>query len=245
MNKVFEIALIVPYMSQKVNLLEKFLTDIRNEYTNSLLKSIDLYSWSSSDSLGIILTFDFYVFLPSYFKKIKAWAEESGIKIYELMPFGQMERNEFKNKFILTSDLKFTGDYDIAFALNKILTRINTTLGRKNIRYNVSLKVTFEAKKKLIPGYTQNISQGGTFVATNTSILPESKLKLLLSLPNSSKDVNVAGKVVHTVSPEQAKLAGTDRIPGLGIQFLEFEEDGKMVLESYFNTLSNEGISLS
>jgi uncharacterized protein (TIGR02266 family) len=216
-----------------------------SEYTPSLLKSINLYSWASSDSFGIILTFDFSAFFPSYFKKIKAWAEESGIKLYELMPFGQMERNEFKNKFILTSDLKFTGDYDIALALNKILTRINTTLGRKNIRYNASLKVTFESKEQLIHGYTQNISKGGIFVATETSFLPESKLKLLLSLPNSSKDVKVTGMVVHTVSPEQAKLTGTDRIPGLGIQFLEFKEDGEMVLDSYFNALNKEEISLS
>ncbi|MCL4468180.1 MAG: hypothetical protein M1591_04525, partial [Deltaproteobacteria bacterium] len=59
MDKLFEIALIVPYVSQKSEMLEGFLLNIRKDYPPSVLKEVSLYSWSSSDTMGIALSFDF------------------------------------------------------------------------------------------------------------------------------------------------------------------------------------------
>ena len=103
MDKDFEIALIVPYISQKADGVEQFLKEIKREYKPPVLRSMNLYCWSSSDSLGIIFSFDFPSFLPRYVNSIKRWGQKNSAKIFELMAFGENERKEFKNKFILTS----------------------------------------------------------------------------------------------------------------------------------------------
>ncbi len=245
MDKFFEIALIVPYVSQKINLLEKFLQDLRRDYSPSVLKSINLYSWSASDSIGIILAFEFSAFLPSYFKKIKAWTEKSGARLYELMAFGENERKDVKSKYIMTADLKFIGDFDISFALTSILGRINATRGRKQPRYSTSIKVAFQSKEQFVQEYTKDISKGGIFVATDKPLSLGTKIELILSLPNSSKEVKVIGEIVHIIGREQAILMGYGMVSGMGVQFLEFEEDGQKYLEEYFKVLSKEGLNLS
>ncbi len=238
MDKDYEIALIVPYVSQKIQTVETFLQNTRKTYKPSVLKAINLYCWSSSDSLGIILSFDFVTFLPRYFNPIKSFVAKAGAKIYELMAFGENERKEFKSKFILTSDLKFIGDFDISFALNNILRRTTTTMGRKHPRYNTSIKVTFKSQEQFSQEYTKDISKGGIFIATERPLPLNSMVELQLSLPNLSRDVKIIGEVVHNVSPEQSKGTGGNKAAGMGIQFIEFEGDGQKALEVYFKSLN-------
>lgn len=238
-DKNFEIALIVPYVSQKMQLVERFLKEMRRDYKPPVLRSIGLYCWSASDSLGIILSFDFYSFLPSSFNSIKRWAEKAGAKLFELMAFMEEERKEFKAKFMMTSDMKFTGDFDISHALDSILNRIGATLGRKHQRYNAIIEVRFKSKEQFMQEYTRNISKGGIFVATDRPLPANSKVELVLVLPDLPEEVKVTGEIVHTVGPEQARLAGHGSTPGMGIQFIEFEGDGAKVLEAYFKSLSN------
>ena len=99
-DKNFEIALIVPYVSQKMQLVERFLKEIKRDYKPPALRSIGLYCWPSSDSLGIILSFDFYSFLPSSVNSIRRWAEKAGAKFFELKASMEEERKEFKAKVI-------------------------------------------------------------------------------------------------------------------------------------------------
>jgi type IV pilus assembly protein PilZ len=237
MDKLFDIALIVPYISQKASILEEFLVKTRKTYPPSILKGISLYSWSSSDTMGIIFSFDFSSFLPQYLKGIEAWAEKSEARLYNLMESGEREREVFKSKFPLTSDLKFIGDFDIPSALNSIITRTNATSGRKYPRYSTSIKVTFQSKEDFVQAYTKDISKGGIFVATDKPLPMESVIKLVLSLPNFSREIGVIGEVVHIFGSEQARLLDHNRVSGMGVQFIEFEEDGQKVLEEYFNSL--------
>ncbi len=238
MDKDFEIALIVSYVSQKIQTVETFLQNTRKTYKPSVLKAINLYCWSSSDSLGIILSFDFVAFLPRYFNPIKSFAAKTEAKIYELMAFGENERKEFKSKFILTSDLKFIGDFDISFALSTILRRTTTTMGRKHPRYNTTIQVTFKSQEQFIQEYTKDISKGGIFVATEKPLPVNSRVELILSIPNLSREVKVIGEVVHTVTNDNTSEKTYERVAGMGIQFLEFEGDGQKALEVYFKSLS-------
>ena len=240
MDKDFEIALIVPYVSQKMQIVEAFLKNTKKEHKPAVLKSFNLYCWSSSDSLGIILSFDFVTFLPRYFNPIKSFAAKVEAKIYELMAFGENERKEFKSKFILTSDLKFIGDFDISFALNNILRRTSTTMGRKHPRYSTTIKVTFKSQEQFVQEYTKDISKGGIFVATEKLLPLNSKVDLLLSLPDFPRGIGIVGEVVHVVGPEQGKQPGGSRVAGMGIQFLEFKGDGQKALEGYFKSLDKE-----
>ncbi len=240
MDKFYEVVLIVPYIHEKTDLLHGFLINIRNEYTPSVLRSVNLYSWSASDTLGITLSFDDSSFLPRHLDTLETWAEKAGAKFYNLMLLGEKEREIFKSKLPLTSDLKFTGDFDIPSALNNIFARTNTTVGRKSPRYIVSIRVTFKSEEQFIQEYTKDISNGGIFVATDKPLPMESKVELVLSLPNFPKVVKVIGEIVHIFNIEQVKLLDHNRVPGMGVQFLEFEEDGQQVLEEYFKSLSKE-----
>ena len=238
MEKLFEIALIVPYVSQKSEMLDGFLLNIRKDYPPSVLKEINLYSWSSSDTMGISLSFDFSSFLPHYIDKMEAWSEKLEAKMYNLMMMGEKERDAFKSKLPLTSDLKFSGDFDVSSALKSILSRTSTTAGRKHPRYSVSIKVTFKSKEQFMEEYAKDISKGGLFVATDKPLPMESKIELILSLPEVQKEVKIIAEVVHVFGSEQAKLLDNKRVPGMGVQFLEFEDDGRKVLEEYFKFLS-------
>jgi len=235
--KIFDIALLIPGVSTKIPLVEGFLNQIKREYPHPILQTADLFCWSSSDSLGIIISFDLSLFLPHYLNLIKAWAEKAGANIYELMNLGEKERQAFKDKFILTSDNKYSGEYDIAFALKAITARINTTLGRKHTRYDASLKVSFKTEKQFVYEYAKNISKGGLFVASDKPLPLRTKVELVLHLPHSSAPVKIIGEVVHVISTEQAKLMNADRWPGMGIQFSEFEEDGEKTLLDYLKSL--------
>ncbi len=238
MDKYFEITLIVPYVSQKSEMLVAFLLNTRKEYPPSVLKEINLYSWSSSDTMGISLSFDFSSFLPHYLDKISSWSEKLEAKMYNLMMMGEKEREAFKSKLPLTSDVKFAGDFDIPAALKSILTRTNATTGRKFPRYTISIKVTFKSKEQFIEDYAKDISKGGIFVATDNPLPLESKIELVLSLPDSKNEVKIICEVVHVFSSDQAKLLDNKRVAGMGVQFLEFEGDGQKVLEAYFKSLN-------
>ncbi len=240
MDKDFEIAIIIPYVSYKIQTVEAFLKNVKKEYKPSVLKSINLYCWSSSDSLGIILFFDFVSFLPRYFNAIKTFAKQVDAKIFELMAFGEKERKEFKNKFILTSDIKFIGDFDISFALSSILRRTTTTMGRKYPRYSTAIKVTFKSQEQFVQEYTKDISKGGIFIATEKPLPVNSRVELIISIPNLSGEIKVIGEVVHTVTNDNTSVKTYDRVAGMGIQFIEFEGDGQKRLEQYFQSLTQK-----
>jgi len=236
--KTFDIALLIPSISKKIPLVEGFLNQLKKEYPHPILQTADMFCWSSSNSLGIIISFDFSLFLPNYFKVIAAWAEKAGANIYELMNLNEKERQAFKDKFVLTSDNKYFGDYDIAFAFKAIITRIDAALGRKHTRYDASIKVAFKTEKQFVYEYAKNISKGGIFVATDKPLPLRTKVELVLHLPHSSTEVKIIGEVVHVINTEQAKLMDADKWPGMGIQFSEFEEGGEKALMDYLKTLS-------
>lgn len=237
MDNYFEIALIVPYILQKSKIIEQFLTDLKKSYHPAVLKSLNLYSWSSSDTLGMILFFDSLSFSSRYFDEINAWAEKSESKLYDLMKLSEKDREIFLSKFPLTSDLKFTGDFDVASALDSILSRISATPGRKHPRYSTPIKVIFKSKEEFVQMYTKDISKGGIFVATDKRPPLESRVELVLSLPNFPKEVKVIGEVVHVFGSNQARLLDHNRVPGIGVQFVEFLDDGQKVLEEYVMSL--------
>lgn len=218
--------------------MEEFLKDMNKEYPPPTLQAVDLYCWSSSDTLGIILSFDRASFVPHYLKRIKTWADKVEGRIFELMAYGDKERKEFKERFIMTSDIKFFGDYDLALAIKSITIRVNATLGRKHPRYEASLKVTFKNEKQFVHEYAKNISKGGIFVATEKPLPVRSRVELVFSLPNSPTPVKVIGEVVHVVAPETAKLMNGGKWPGMGIQFVEYEENGAKILEEYLRALN-------
>lgn len=92
---------------------------------------------------------------------------------------------------------------------------------RTSDREPVTLFVEYEGADDLVGDYTENLSSGGTFVATNREIPIGQQIKLVLSFPGLLEPIAIEGTVRWT---RGNKPGGTEVIPegeeaGAGIQF--------------------------
>lgn len=83
---------------------------------------------------------------------------------------------------------------------------------RRHGRTGVTLIVEYEAAEELIVDYTDNLSSGGTFVATSRELPVGSAVRLVLSFPGLVEPIAIDGVVRWTRTGEDA---------GVGIEFLE------------------------
>lgn len=85
---------------------------------------------------------------------------------------------------------------------------------RRHTRAGVTLIVEYDAADELVTDYTDNLSSGGTFVATSRELPIGSAVRLGLSFPGLVEPIAIDGVVRWTRSGEDA---------GVGIEFLEGE----------------------
>ncbi|MEZ4402971.1 MAG: response regulator [Kofleriaceae bacterium] len=82
---------------------------------------------------------------------------------------------------------------------------------RRHHRADVTLLVEYEGADELLVDYTDNLSSGGTFVATSRAIDPGSAVRLALSFPGLVEPIAIDGVV---------RWGRTGDEPGIGIEFL-------------------------
>lgn len=90
---------------------------------------------------------------------------------------------------------------------------------RRQTRTAVTLLVEYEGAEELVSDYTDNLSTGGTFIATARDLEIGSPVRLALSFPGLLEPVGVDGVV-------RWLREGEDR--GVGIEFLEGEGRDKL-----------------
>src|SRR5690606_26778762 len=86
---------------------------------------------------------------------------------------------------------------------------------RKSDREPVTLFVEYEGADDLLGDYTENLSSGGTFVATNRELPVGTQITLVLGFPGLLEPISVQGTVRWT---RQRADGDTDE-PGAGIEF--------------------------
>jgi uncharacterized protein (TIGR02266 family) len=91
---------------------------------------------------------------------------------------------------------------------------------RRNNREAVTLFVEYEGADDLVGDYTENLSSGGTFVATNRELAVGTHVQLVLSFPGLLEPIAIEGIVRWTrgatpVEPDNA----VSQEPGAGIMF--------------------------
>ena len=69
---------------------------------------------------------------------------------------------------------------------------------RRDSRESVTLFVEYEGADDLVGDYTENLSSGGTFVATNRPLPIGTEIKLVLSFPGLLEPISVVGTVRWT-----------------------------------------------
>jgi Tfp pilus assembly protein PilZ len=84
---------------------------------------------------------------------------------------------------------------------------------RERRRLPVRLAVTYGGIDGPCHTHTRDINEEGVFVITEEPLPEESRVHLLITVPNRDKPLSLHGEVTHTV------VAEDDDIPGMGIQF--------------------------
>jgi len=90
-------------------------------------------------------------------------------------------------------------------------------------RVQTRLQVGWSSAREFLVAYSENISRGGIFVATQNQPLAREVVELLLELPDGSPPARTHAEVVQCVTAEQAKATG--RTAGAGLQFIGGDED--------------------
>ena len=120
----------------------------------------------------------------------------------------------------------------------ELQTRILELIGdtpRVAPRLMLRLEVQLGAGKLLRMCQTDNISESGMLVRLQDAIPVGSEVRLAISLPSSSDPVRVKAQVVRHTDPDR------EAVQGLGLRFVEFENQDKTFLVEYLRLRGNEG----
>jgi len=93
---------------------------------------------------------------------------------------------------------------------------------RRDAREPVTLFVEYEGADDLVGDFTENLSSGGTFVATNRELPIGAQVRLVLSFPGLLEPISVEGAVRWT------RKAGEDAGAGAGIEFADGESRAQL-----------------
>jgi len=97
---------------------------------------------------------------------------------------------------------------------------------RKTPRLPVEVKVDYRTVGRFITDFSQNVSSGGLFIKTSAPLGVGEKVRIRLTLPDGDAPFALDG-VVRWVADRQG-----DHTPGMGIEFLNFDEDARRRVEA-------------
>jgi Tfp pilus assembly protein PilZ len=100
---------------------------------------------------------------------------------------------------------------------------------RRDVRYSMRFPVRVTAQKRVWSLVTEDVSEGGVFVATNDPPPLLQLVRVQLALPIGGHALTAHGMTVHVVGPEDAAL----RLPGIGIQFYGLDHATRDAWEAF------------
>ncbi len=90
-------------------------------------------------------------------------------------------------------------------------------------RAPIELKVEYRRLNTFLADYTKNISRGGTFIGTERPLPIGTEFVFALVVPSLAEPLRLRGRVMWTVSAEDASRANP---AGMGIEFL-YQDDAE------------------
>jgi uncharacterized protein (TIGR02266 family) len=105
-------------------------------------------------------------------------------------------------------------------------------MGRRDLlRVEMKVEVEYKDLQHFYREYTKNLSKGGLFIKTKKVLPQQTVIEITLKIPQFDSPFSLVGEVVHVIEPELAEAHGWD--PGMGIQFVDFEEGSKQILDEF------------
>jgi len=91
---------------------------------------------------------------------------------------------------------------------------------RQHQRHNVELEVTMESETNFYMGLTENLSEGGLFIATHVLKPLGTQIEVSFKLPGAPESIKVTGTVrwLREYSPT------SDTSPGMGVRFEQIDQ---------------------
>lgn len=105
---------------------------------------------------------------------------------------------------------------------------------RADPRLPIVLTVEYKRVNAFFAYYTQNISRGGTFIATERPLPVGTEFVFKLSVPKVASMLELRGRVVHVVRADEAT---PEKPAGMGIQFLRDGSAAQRELDETFEAL--------
>ncbi|TET11181.1 TIGR02266 family protein [Candidatus Aerophobetes bacterium] len=110
---------------------------------------------------------------------------------------------------------------------------------RKDSRFSASIEVRFKNVKHFLWAYSKDISKGGIFIRTTNPMPLNIIVQLKLFLPGRSREVSAVAEVSYILKEGEAK-----RGPGMGLQLIGFDKEGKKEIEMYLKEIRNRNAKL-
>jgi len=135
-----------------------------------------------------------------------------------------------------------------ARALIEVLQRRRSTKGlgpaatrngkdnRAYARVPARFRVGWVSEREFLAAYSDNISRGGIFVATDQPPALREVVELSVELPDGKPPVTTQAEVVHRVTPEEARASG--RVAGAGLQFIGGSDEFRRRLDACIEELA-------
>ncbi len=100
------------------------------------------------------------------------------------------------------------------------------------------LEVRFYDRDSFIKQYTENISHGGLFVATDKPYMPGDKIKVDLIIPDLAASWPIEGEVVYQLDEERARKLET--MQGIGIRITQISPGAESAFRAYVHKIISE-----
>jgi uncharacterized protein (TIGR02266 family) len=104
-------------------------------------------------------------------------------------------------------------------------------------RVAARLRVGWTSSRDFLSAYSQNISRGGIFIATDDPPALRDIIELSVELPDGLPPVKTRAEVVRCVNREEARRTGA--AAGAGLQFLDASDDFRDRLDACIEALSD------
>lgn len=98
-------------------------------------------------------------------------------------------------------------------------------------RIDAAFHVRFRHRDEFVKQYTENISAGGLFIATDRSVERDTVLDITMFIPDLAQEITIKGRVVYIL--DEAGAARFQCAKGVGIQILEMSEADRTMFNAY------------
>ncbi|MCA9515930.1 MAG: PilZ domain-containing protein [Myxococcales bacterium] len=110
---------------------------------------------------------------------------------------------------------------------------------RATPRRDMTARVVLRHGERISVGVSENVSEGGIFVASFETYPPGTELDLVFSVPGvGAPEIAVRASVCRTREP-RGRVA--EVMPGMGMRFVDLDDDGRAAIAAYVETSGGRG----